>query len=307
MEYLARHAELRLDPAQLLPGARCAIMVADLYVKRGEGFATQGGHVPPGSGMIARYARGRDYHDVMKRRLHQLCDALRQAHPGSEFRPFVDTAPVPERELAARAGLGWIAKSTMLINPRLGSYLLLGGALTTLDLVPAAPAGAVPDHCGTCTRCIDACPTGAITPWSVDATRCISYLTIERREPVGREFHSRTGDWIFGCDVCQEVCPHNSPRPEPEGDVPRDYRPRRHGFNLLEVLNWSEADRRKAFETSSMKRANLAQMKRNAAIAAGRAPTPELRAALQRLADDESQDAMVRQTARDVLEASHEA
>src|SRR5262249_20142541 len=144
-------------------------------------------------------------------------DSLRERFPAEQFRAFVDTAPVMEREHAARAGLGWIGKHTLIIHPRLGSYMLLGGVLTTMDIPAPAAQRRVTDHCGTCTRCIDACPTAAITPYSVDATRCISYLTIEHRGEIDPALHEGIGDWLFGCDVCQEVCPHNGGRDQTPG------------------------------------------------------------------------------------------
>lgn len=271
MEYLRVDVPVRTDIRRLIPGCRSVVMVADRYGARGEAAEAR----EAGVGRIARYARGRDYHAAMKRRLHGVADGLRARFPGARFRAFVDTAPVMEREQAVRAGLGWIGKHTLLIHPRLGSWLLLGGIATTLHL-EAEPGGGGPvaDHCGACTRCIDACPTGAIAPYTVDARRCISYLTIERRGAIDPSLHAAMGDWIFGCDVCQEVCPHNGPAPAggrggrgSEGGVNAAYAPRRRGFDLLEVLGWTEADRRRAFATSAMKRATLGMMKRNAAIA----------------------------------------
>jgi len=305
MAYLERDLELRLNPARVLEGARSFIMVGDQYAERGDvPPATPG--APP-SGRIARYAQGRNYHWVIKNRLHALSDALRIEHPGAEFRTFVDTVPVLERELALAAGLGWQAKSTMVIHPTLGSYLLLGGVATTLDLAQPDEQRIVADHCGTCTRCIDACPTGAITPYSVDATRCISYLTIERRDAVPDVFHAAVGEWLYGCDVCQDVCPHNSPR-APGVDVGRRheaYEPRTPSLDLLGVLGWDDAGRREAFRSSPMKRASLAMMKRNALIVAGNAlaaaDDPALLARVLALASDESESPMVRTTAAQVL------
>lgn len=273
MAYMERNREIREEPARLLDGARCAIMVADQYAERGgDGpYQDSGESGEAGRGRIARYARGDDYHVVMKKRLHALCDELRREHPAHEFRAFVDTAPVQERELALRAGLGWIGKHTLLIHPTRGSWLLLGGIMTTLDLEVTSDDQRITDHCGSCTRCIDACPTGCISAYSVDASRCISYLTIEHRSEIAPEFHEAIGDWVFGCDVCQEVCPHNSGRSD-EVDVGRAheaYTPRRDSFDLLEVLGWTEDDRRAAFRKSSMKRANLEMMKRNAGVVLG--------------------------------------
>ena len=189
-------------------------------------------------------------------------------YPGHAFRSFCDTAPVLEREHAERAGIGWIGKNTLVIDPALGSYVLLGGVMTTLDVRVPSSQKVVSDHCGSCTRCIDACPTAAITPYKVDASRCISTLTIEHRSVIDERCHASMGDWVFGCDVCQEVCPHNGPTRRGGALVRDEYAPAVTGFNLLEVLGWSEDDRRRAFTRSAMKRVKLFAFKRNAAIAA---------------------------------------
>ncbi len=285
----------------MLEGAKSVIMVADLYANRGDTRDIAVGH-----GRIARYAQGRDYHKIIKKRLHQLCDELASAHPDAAFRAFVDTAPVMERELAARCGIGWQGKHTLTINPTLGSWFLLGGIVTTLELPVPDEQEVSTDHCGTCTRCIDACPTKAITPYRIDANRCISYLSIEHRDPIDAAFHEPMGDWIFGCDICQEVCPHNSARTTNSKVEPHPaYESSVRGFDLLEVLGWSENDRREAFTGSSMKRAKLGMMKRNAVIAAGHDlkhhASPALRDRLTSLAADESETDMVRQAARDAL------
>lgn len=298
MQYLAEHADLKADPAQLLKGAKSAIMVADLYATRND----ESVDVPDGHGRVARYARGGDYHAIMKKRLHALCDEMGELWPESRTRTFVDTAPAHERELALAAGLGWIGKHTLLIHPKAGSWMLLGGVLTTLELHANEREEA--DHCGTCTRCIDACPTDAITPYSVDASRCISYLTIERREPIPSVLERAMGEWIFGCDVCQEVCPHNSPRPGDVGHANPAYAGERSSFDLVEVMGWDESTRRAAFAKSAMKRAKLGMMKRNAVIAAGNAierlggaHAERLRAALVALSHDEGEHAELRELA----------
>lgn len=285
MQWLAENRAVRVDPAKLLPDAKSIILVADTYAPRGDDDA---GHpdMPERAGRVARYARGKDYHGVIKRRLHTLSDRLGAKFPKEKFRAFVDTAPILEREHAARAGLGWIGKHTLLIHPEVGSYMLLGGVLTTMQIDPPEGQRAVEDHCGTCTRCIDACPTNAITPYSVDASKCISELTIERRDEIPEKFHTPIGDWLFGCDICQEVCPHNSERPDgvEPADILAAYKPRRRAFDVLEVLNWTEDDRREAFTTSAMKRAKLDMMQRNALIVAKNLlvmkDDPELRAAV---------------------------
>ncbi len=247
----------------------------------------------------------------MKQRLHTLCDELSQRYPEERFRACVDTAPVLEREHAQRAGLGAVGKNTLLIQPGRGSYLLLGEIITTLSL---ETSDSLQDHdpCSTCTRCIDACPTDAITPWSVDATRCISYLTIEHRSEIDAEYHEAIGDWIFGCDICQEVCPHNQPtRRSRTQRIDEAYSERHTGFDLLDVLNWSESDRREAFSQSSMKRAKLGMMKRNALIAAGNKlrtkDDPQLRERIHQLASDDTQEPIVQQTAAQIMAAHTEA
>jgi epoxyqueuosine reductase len=305
MAWLAETVEERIDPARLLDGARSVVMVAARYAPRGTAHDAR----TPGRGRIARYARGRYYHRVCKARLHRICDAVRAEHPGAQTRAFCDTAPVPERELAELCGLGWIGKHTLLIHPGLGSWMVLAGFLTTLELEPPPETAPVADQCGSCTRCIDACPTGAIRPYSVDATRCISYLTIEHGGPIEPPLGEAVGDWVFGCDVCQEVCPHNAVgrRLGPEGEADPDLAPRRSGFDLLDVLGWDEPTRRGRFSGSAMKRASLAQMKRNAvwvALDAARTEPAAAEALRRRLTDiawDASEPELVRSAARGAL------
>ncbi len=306
MDYLSNHAALRADPALFLPGVRSMVIVADQYAARSAGEPSPPLDADPASpqGRIARYAQGRDYHDVIKRRLHALCDAWRAQFPGEEFRAFVDTAPVMEREFAAAAGIGWVGKNTLVIHPRLGSWLLLGGIASTLHIPPPPAQRPMDDHCGTCTRCIDACPTAAITPYAVDARRCLSYLTIEHRGEVDPALAPHVHDWLFGCDICQDVCPHNSPRPEGTdvGAANAHYAPARVSLPLLEVLGWSPSDRSRVLSGSSMKRATLAMLKRNAILVLTQTHAPADRSALQQrllaIAQDPAEDDMVRQQAR---------
>ncbi len=308
LDYLREHIEVRLDITRLLRGARSVIVVGDLYAARESGLDDRESRSTP-TGRIARYAKGDDYHDIIKDRLHALCDALRAEYVGHGFRAFTDIEPVLEREHAARAGLGWIGKNTMLIHPRMGSYFLLGGIVTTLDLSPPPQQRAVPDHCGTCTRCIDACPTQAITPYRVDASRCISALTIEQRGMIDPGLHAGIGDWLYGCDVCQEVCPHNSPRPAEFIDdlaSPNPaYAPHREALEPLDILNWTMQDRTARLRKSSMKRATLEMWKRNAIIVAANLlherDDPTLRAKLIDIAWDPSESELARATARHVL------
>lgn len=265
MGYLAQNIDKRTNPSTIMDAARCALVVGDLYASRDDNIDEP---LKTGHGRIARYARGRDYHKLIKKRLVKLLLELQEEYPEAQYKAFVDTAPIPERDLALRAGIGWVGKHTLIIHPRLGSYLFLGGIVMTLDAANPPEIETVIDHCGTCTRCIDACPTDAITPHRIDARRCISYLTIEHRSPIEPELAAKMGDWIYGCDVCQEVCPHNSPKPAgllSETANPA-FRSDRDSFDLLEVLGWDEDTRREAFEGSAMKRAKLGMMQRNAAI-----------------------------------------
>ena len=197
MDYLARGAEKRHDSRLPFPGAISAIVVGMNY----------GGREP--SGPVARYARGNDYHDTMVDRLNVLLRWIGEQRGEPVIgKPYVDTGPILERELARRAGLGWQGKNTNLINPQLGSFFFLGALLVGMELEADEPFDA--DRCGTCTRCIEACPTDAITgPRSLDATRCISYLTIELKGAIPEELRSGIGELIYGCDICQEVCPWN--------------------------------------------------------------------------------------------------
>jgi epoxyqueuosine reductase len=262
MDYLRRGAELRRDTTRPEPGMRSAVVVALDY----------GGRTP--SGPVARYARGEDYHRVMWDRLDELLTWLRrEAGAGIRGRAYVDTGPILERDLARRAGLGWFGKNTMLIHPRLGSYFFLGALFLDVELVPDSPFAE--EHCGTCTRCLEACPTGAFTaPGSLDARRCISYLTIEHRSAIASEFHAALTDHIYGCDVCQEVCPWNEkfaqpvrePRFAPRAPVAREGA-LRSALDLAEaILAMEEDDYRAAFRGSAMTRAKLAGLQRNATI-----------------------------------------
>jgi epoxyqueuosine reductase len=307
MAWLADRSELLLDPSTVLEGARSAIVVADRYH---DGRPDRSEASAPPRGRVARYARGEDYHRTIRRRLERLVAAISPAFPQAEFRICVDTAPLLERELAARAGLARIGKHTLAISPGLGSWTLLGEVLTTASIAPTS-TGAGGDPCGGCTRCIDACPTTAISPFSVEATRCVSYLTIEHRGAIDPALHEGIGDWVFGCDVCQEVCPHNQPtRRSRRSPGDPALAARRDGFSLLELLSWTEEDRRAAFVTSAMKRAKLPAMRRNAVIAAANAivagahGSMELQAMVDRvreIAADPAEDPLVRRTAIDSI------
>jgi epoxyqueuosine reductase len=309
MQYLNDHREMRAQPERILDGAQCALVVGDLYASRDDNTDPE---MDDGHGRIARYARGKDYHKIIKKRLVKLLLQLQREHPDAQFKAFVDTAPVPERELAKRAGIGWVGKHTLIIHPRLGSYMFLGGILMTLDASNPPEIEPVSDHCGSCTRCIDACPTDAITPYRVDARRCISYLTIEHRSPIEPKLASKMGDWIYGCDICQEVCPHNSPKPTDilsERTNPA-YKAQRSSFDLLEVLGWTQDDRQEAFMASAMKRAKLGMMQRNASAGLANrfgqfdsGKQQETIKALHALGSDQGADSLARTAAGDALRA----
>ncbi|MEM1446456.1 MAG: tRNA epoxyqueuosine(34) reductase QueG [Planctomycetota bacterium] len=283
MSYLAEHLEMRLDVRKLLPGASSVIVIAEAYGNTEATSITtrRAATAGPGdaiarldAGKIARYAWGRDYHKVLKRKLHRFCDALRDAYPNQACRATVDTAPIHEREHAARAGLGWIGKNTLLIHPRHGSFVLLGCVVTTLRIQSTTDAdfpGATvkpTDRCANCTRCIDACPTQAIASdgYSLDATRCVSYLTLEHRTPIKPELIDRLDGWIAGCDVCQDVCPYNTAGTRNPLPVPLEFKPREHAQGLppRDVVGWDESDRLRYTAGTALTRIKLPMWQRNA-------------------------------------------
>lgn len=261
MDYLANRFDERTDPAVVLPGARSVICVALNYHVPLELVADdrRGEH-----GRVARYALGADYHEPLKKRLYALADWVREVVPGALTKTGVDTAPLMEKELATRAGIGWQGKNTCVIHPQVGSWLLLGEIITTIDLSFDEP---VVDRCGTCTKCIDACPTAAITaPYQLDASRCISYLTIEHRGEIAPDLQSKMDDWLYGCDVCQDVCPWNAKAPAAT-DALVQPRFRTGALDLREVLSWTLEEYRPALRHSAMKRVKLPVLQRNARIA----------------------------------------
>jgi epoxyqueuosine reductase len=254
MRYLHRQARKRKDPRRNVPEALSVVVVLHNYYAE----ALPGEDQSP---KVARYARGADYHAVTLPRLEALADVLRSAG-ATVARPYADAGPVPERELAQRAGLGWIGKNTMLIRPGLGSWFFIGSIFTDLELAPDAPF--VPDHCGSCTRCLDACPTGALLePRVLDATRCISYMTIESKGPIPDELATRMEGWVFGCDICNEVCPWNQRFATP-GTEPafRSRRPLAGADpEMFEHMDEEEFARR--FGATPLARPGLAGMRRN--------------------------------------------
>jgi epoxyqueuosine reductase len=275
MDYLRESIETRLDPAKLQPGCRSVIVVAWLYrVRETEGGLPAAAPTPPPEqapldaadpahpGRIARYAWGRDYHRVMRTRLYKLVDQLRaELPPPFKTRVCVDIWPVLERELAERAGIGWIGRNCMVLNRALGSYFCLATVLTTLDLATDEP---MPDGCGTCRRCLDACPTGALfAPHKMDARRCLSYLTVEHRSDIPEQYRGLQGQ-VFGCDICQEVCPHNGPaapisiEPDAQPRWPAGQVDCRH------VLAWKAPDWDTIMRGRALRRAAYEMWQRNA-------------------------------------------
>jgi epoxyqueuosine reductase len=254
MRYLHRQARKRKAPQQIDRKARSVVVVLDNYYLADQPADRE----PP---RIAKYARGRDYHRVTVDRLEQLGDFLR-GRGARVARVYSDAGPVPERELAQRAGLGWIGKNTMLIRPGAGSFFFIGSVLTDLSLAPDAPFAF--DHCGTCTRCLDACPTQAILePRILDATRCISYLTIEHRGPIPESLVPDLDGWAFGCDICNDVCPWNE-RFATETANP-EFQPRASLNDLRPGLfdDMTEEEFATAFGDTPLARAGLAGMRRN--------------------------------------------
>jgi epoxyqueuosine reductase len=278
MRYLADSR--RASPAVAMPGARSVIVCAINYNTAHPLSTESAASIEAGRGWISRYAWGEDYHRVLLEKLEALIAELRQktrgaAAEGFEARAYVDTGPIVERVAATHAGLGWLAKNTCLINSEIGSWLFLGVILTSLDLLPSlADAEAPPaDLCGNCRLCLDACPTGALVePYVLDARLCISYLTIELRGPIPSELRAPIGRNVFGCDICQDVCPWN--HRAPTGSAP-EFEPRRLRDESLVapkielLLGLTEADFREAFRGSSIRRAKWRGLVRNACVAAG--------------------------------------
>jgi epoxyqueuosine reductase len=270
MEYMARHGMMRARPAELLPGTLRVISVRMNYLPEQAAIARV--LSDPDKGYISRYALGRDYHKVMRNRLKKLADQIAQRAQELVARPFVDSAPILERPLAAKAGLGWVGKHSLLLNREPGSFFFLGELLVNLPLPVDRP---VEEGCGKCVACITTCPTGAIVaPYVVDARRCISYLTIELDGPIPEPLRPLMGNRIYGCDDCQLICPWNRfARASREPDFAA--RDDLHAPELLALFAWSEAHFLKMTEGSPIRRIGHRRWLRNIAVALGNAPASE--------------------------------
>lgn len=295
MDYMARRPARRMDVRRVLEGCRSVVVVGKLYNTEAP-LSTD--LDDKGRGWVSRYAWGDDYHGLMERGLKRLAAFIEEASPGAATRPYVDTGPVLEKALAQAAGLGWIGKNTCLLNEEVGSFLFLGVVLTTAGLEPDSPAV---DQCGACTECIKACPTQALVePYVLDARRCISYLTIEHREAIPEELRSGSGLHLFGCDICQDVCPFNASAPTTEEGA---FEPRPGLLHpvLAELVEWDEEDFRRATRRSPLKRAKFRGFRRNLAVALSNSASAEAKALLASLAEDP--DPLVAEHARWGLEA----
>ncbi len=288
MKYMARGVEKRLDPGLILEGARTVLSVALNYY-----HPYPLPYHDPASGVVSRYASGDDYHQVLGRKLKALMHAIEELCPGAAGKTYVDTGPVMDKHWAARSGIGWIGKNANLIaGKKLGSWFFIAEILLDTELDPDVPAR---DHCGSCRRCLDECPTEAIVePYVVDSRRCISYLTIEVKEDIPEEMRRGNGNLIFGCDICQDVCPWN--RRVEESRVPA-FAPRKElrSPRLKNLAGLTENDFRSLFRNSPVKRAGRRGLMRNTAVAMGNSRSEEFVPDLVQLLND--QDPMVRRHA----------
>jgi epoxyqueuosine reductase len=300
LDYLAQNVEVRrhVDGPEILAGAKSVVVVAARYDREDDD------ETPPLAAMIARYARGRDYHNFLRRKVRKLAAFVRGLGEGVEARPIVDTAPVLERAWAARAGVGFVGKNGLVIAPGIGSWFLLAEIVTTLALAEDPP---VEERCGRCTLCVDACPTGAfVEPFVLDAGKCISTATIEQRGPIPVELRAPVSEHLFGCDVCQEVCPHNAKR-RPEGALADRHAPHARWAELrLEDLATIGLPEGPVFEEiavgTPLSRAGPEGIARNACLALAKIDRPSALATLERVARDHPSD-VVREAAAWALDA----
>lgn len=254
MAYMANHFDLRVDPTKLVPGSKSVISLAYNYFTPVE-------QIDPSAPKISKYAFGKDYHKVVRKKLNLLFNWIQTTFGEIDGRVFVDSAPVLERDWAKRSGLGWVGKNTMLINPGKGSYFFLGEIICDLELYSDQP---LKDYCGTCTRCIDACPTDAISEqgYFMDGSKCISYLTIEYKNRLPEEYRQHMEGWAYGCDICQQVCPWNRFSSQHEEDEFNPH-PKLLSMTKEEWSDLTEPIYNEIFEGSAVKRAKFIELKRN--------------------------------------------
>lgn len=257
MRYMANHFDKRVDPTKLVPGARSVISLVFNYY-------TEETQRDPQAPKISKYARGEDYHFVLKRKLKELLHFINDRIGEVSGRCFVDSAPVLERDWARRSGAGWVGKNTLLIHPKMGSYFFLAELILDLDLVYDDP---MKDYCGTCRRCIDACPTQAISPegYLVDGSKCISYLTIELKDKIPSSFQGQMDNWMFGCDVCQEVCPWNR-FSQPHNEPAFNPHPRLLEMDKADWIELTSEVFQELFQRSAVKRTGMEGLRRNIAF-----------------------------------------
>ncbi len=282
MDYMLRHGDKRAHPAELIPGTLRVISARLDYLRIPATSLDR--EQDPAQGIVSRYALGRDYHKLMRKRLATLANRIQTNIEGGEFRAFVDSAPVLERALAEKAGLGWIGKNTMLMSRHAGSFFFLGEIYTNLPLPVDHPQNT--NHCGTCRACLDVCPTNAfVEPYKLDARKCISYLTIELKGSIPEELRPMMGNRIFGCDECQTVCPWNR---FAQFSDEADFQPR-HGLDdsqLIDLFNWTEEEFLQRTEGAAIRRTGWIGWLRNIAVALGNAhASPEILAALRNRLD----------------------
>jgi len=279
MHYLRNRAEAYEHPRHVLEGVKSLVMLGMNY------RTSEPASISDGQGRVSRYAWGtEDYHDVIHEKLKHLCEYVRQQFPDASVRGVVDTAPLLERDFAQLAGLGWIGKNTLLLNKEHGSWFFLAALLTNVELDYDAPFEA--DHCGTCRACLDACPTNAFPqPYVLDATKCISYLTIELRDSIPNDLRNGIGDWVFGCDVCQDVCPwnHRIPTTPNEHFEPQ---PSMNSLDAIELLEMDDEAFKERFRRTPLWRTKRRGLLRNAAIALGNSKSSKAIDALKRGVQD---------------------
>ena len=287
MAYMERHTERRLDPSQVLQGARSILSLALNYH-----YPYQLPYDQPDRGAISRYASGTDYHSVLEEKLRKMMETISRLCPHAKGRIYVDTGPVMDKHWAAQSGLGWLGKHTNVLNRELGSWFFLGEILLDVPLDYDQPGW---DFCGSCTRCIEACPTEAIVePYLLDSQRCISYLTIELREDLPENLRPQMDNLIFGCDICQDVCPWNRKAP-PSKEPQFEPRPENHHPDLRELARLTPEEFRQRFRGSPIKRAKWSGLMRNVAVAMGNSGNAEMIPELTHLLN--SEDSMIRRHA----------